>query len=74
MLCRSDVPEYPGSGQLFFRYRRYLSGFFIKLWEKRANFKIESNVKAYLSAALKHHILNTIKERQIRLKYQKASG
>ena len=34
----------------------------------------ESNVKTYLSAALKHHILNTIKERQIRLKYQKASG
>ena len=48
--------------------------FFIKLWEKRANFKIESNVKVYLLVALKHHILNTIKERQIRLKYQEASG
>ena len=46
--------------------------FFIKLWEKRANFKIESNVKVYLLVALKHHILNTIKERQIRLKYQEA--
>ena len=48
--------------------------FFIKLWEKRANFKIESNVKVYLLVAIKHHILNTIKERQIRLKYQEASG
>ena len=28
----------------------------------------------YLLVALKHHILNTIKERQIRLKYQEASG
>ena len=46
--------------------------FFIKLWEKRANFKIESNVKVYLLVALKHHILNTIKERQIRLKYQES--
>lgn len=47
--------------------------FFIKLWEKRASFKIESNVKAYLLVTLKHHILNTIKEQQIRVKYQEAS-
>ena len=31
------------------------------------------NVKAYLLVALKHHILNTVKEQQIRLKYQEAS-
>lgn len=47
--------------------------FFIKLWEKREMLQIETDVKAYLLVALKNHILNTIKERQIRLKYHEAA-
>ncbi len=48
--------------------------FFIKLWEKRESFRVTTNVKAYLLVALRHHILNTIKEQQIRRKYQEASA
>ena len=48
--------------------------FFIKLWEKREHLHIESNVRAYLLIALKHHIFNTIKEQQIRVKYHEACG
>ena len=44
--------------------------FFIQLWEKRENLKVETNVRAYLLVWLKNHILNTIKENQIREKYQ----
>lgn len=44
--------------------------FFISLWEKRENLKVETNVRAYLLVWLKNHILNTIKENQIREKYQ----
>lgn len=47
--------------------------FFIKLWEKSDHLHIETNVRSYLLVALKHHILNTIKEQQIRNKYHKAS-
>lgn len=43
--------------------------FFIKLWEKRDGLVVESNVRAYLLVALKNHILNTIKENQVRDKY-----
>lgn len=48
--------------------------FFIKLWEKREKLAVESNVRAYLLVWLKHHILNTIKEEQVRIKYHEASG
>ena len=48
--------------------------FFIKLWEKRESFRVTTNVKAYLLVELRHHILNTIKEQQIRWKYQEASA
>lgn len=47
--------------------------FFIKLWEKHEKLNIETNVRAYLLVTLKHHILNTIKEQQIRQKYHDAS-
>lgn len=47
--------------------------FFIKLWEKREKLNVETNVRAYLLVALKHHILNTIKEQQVRQKYHNAS-
>lgn len=47
--------------------------FFIKLWEKREKLNVETNVRAYLLVTLKHHILNTIKEQQIRQKYHDAS-
>ena len=47
--------------------------FFVKLWEKRENIQVNSNVKAYLLVWLKHHILNTIKEQQIRLRYHEDS-
>ena len=43
--------------------------FFTKLWEKRGSLTMADNVKAYLLVSLKNHILNTIKERQIRDKY-----
>lgn len=43
--------------------------FFIRLWEKRETLQVGTNVQAYLLVALKHHILNTIKEQQTRLKY-----
>lgn len=48
--------------------------FFIHIWEKRESLNIETNVRAYLLVALKHHILNTIKEQQIRQKYHEASS
>lgn len=47
--------------------------FFIKLWEKHDKLNVETNVRAYLLVTLKHHILNTIKEKQIRQKYHDAS-
>lgn len=47
--------------------------FFIKLWEKHEKLNVETNVRAYLLVTLKHHILNTIKEQQIRQKYHDAS-
>lgn len=47
--------------------------FFIKLWEKHDKLNVETNVRAYLLVTLKHHILNTIKEQQIRQKYHDAS-
>lgn len=47
--------------------------FFIKLWEKHDKLNVETNIRAYLLVTLKHHILNTIKEQQIRQKYHDAS-
>lgn len=47
--------------------------FFIQLWEKREGIRVETNVKAYLLVWLKNHILNTIKEQQVRAKYQLGS-
>lgn len=47
--------------------------FFIKLWEKSHTLQVTTNVRGYLLVALKHHILNTIKEQQIRQKYHEAS-
>lgn len=44
--------------------------FFVRLWEKRDSLYVETNVKAYLLVWLKHHIWNSIKEQQIRRKYQ----
>lgn len=43
--------------------------FFIKIWEKRSSIQIVSSVKGYLLICLRNHILNTIKEAQIRDKY-----
>lgn len=43
--------------------------FFVELWEKRESIRVETNVRAYLLVWLKHHILNKIKEQQIRTKY-----
>ena len=44
--------------------------FFIQVWEKRASIQVSSSVKGYLLIWLKNHILNTIKQEQIRNKYQ----
>ena len=43
--------------------------FFVNLWEKRASIMITSSVRGYLLMWLKNHILNTIKQEQIREKY-----
>lgn len=43
--------------------------FFVKLWENREKLQIDSNVRGYLLVALKNHILNSIKESQIRLRH-----
>ena len=48
--------------------------FFVKLWERRADIEINSNVRGYLLVWLKHHILNTIRENQVRIKYDELSG
>lgn len=47
--------------------------FFIKLWERRQSLEIATNVRAYLLVWLKNHILNFIKEEQIRYKYHEES-
>lgn len=47
--------------------------FFVRLWEKRGEIRVETNVRGYLLVWLKHHILNTIKERQIRERYHAAA-
>lgn len=47
--------------------------FFVRIWEKRESLNVETNARAYLLVALKHHIFNTIKEWQIRQKYHNAS-
>ena len=44
--------------------------FFIQVWEKRDSFQVESSVKGYLLIWLRNHILNSIKQEQIRDKYQ----
>ncbi len=44
--------------------------FFIQVWEKRASFQVTSSVKGYLLMWLRNHVLNTIKQEQIRDKYQ----
>ena len=44
--------------------------FFVEVWEKRKDIQIQSNVKAYLLTWLKHHILNKIKEQQVRYRCQ----
>lgn len=44
--------------------------FFIQVWEKRDSFQVESSVKGYLLVWLRNHILNSIKQEQIRDKYQ----
>lgn len=47
--------------------------FFADIWEKRETIRVDTNVRAYLLVWLKHHILNTIKGRQIRERYHFAS-
>lgn len=47
--------------------------FFMILWEKRASIHVTGTVKGYLLVWLRNHILNTIKEEQIRIKYQELS-
>jgi|GEM_PF-271169 len=44
--------------------------FFIQVWEKRDSFQVSSSVKGYLLIWLRNHILNSIKQEQIRDKYQ----
>lgn len=44
--------------------------FFIQVWEKRSTIQTPSSVKGYLLIWLRNHILNTIKQEQIRGKYQ----
>ena len=44
--------------------------FFIQVWEKKDSFQVESSVKGYLLIWLRNHILNSIKQEQIRDKYQ----
>ena len=44
--------------------------FFIQVWEKRDAFQVSSSVKGYLLIWLRNHILNSIKQEQIRDKYQ----
>lgn len=46
--------------------------FFVQLWERHKDIRVETNLRGYLLAWLKHHILNTIKERQIRERYHVA--
>lgn len=50
-----------------------LQDFFVTIWEKRESINIETNVKGYLLVWLKHHILNTIKKQQVRIKHQTLS-
>lgn len=47
--------------------------FFVRLWERHEEIRVETNLRGYLLVWLKHHILNTIKERQIRERYHAAS-
>lgn len=47
--------------------------FFVRLWVGRQKLNIESNVRGYLLTALRNHILNYIKESQVRLRHN-ASG
>ncbi len=44
--------------------------FFVKLWEKRSSIEVTSSVKGYLLIWLRNHVLNTIKQEQVRNKYQ----
>ena len=44
--------------------------FFIQVWEKKDSFQVSSSVKGYLLIWLRNHILNSIKQEQIRDKYQ----
>lgn len=44
--------------------------FFIQVWEKKHTFQVTSSVKGYLLIWLRNHILNSIKQEQIRDKYQ----
>ena len=44
--------------------------FFIQVWEKRSSFLVTSSVKGYLLIWLRNHILNSIKQEQVRDKYQ----
>ena len=43
--------------------------FFVQLWEKRETIAITSSVKGYLLIWLKNHVLNTIKQEQMRERY-----
>lgn len=44
--------------------------FFVQVWEKRDFFQVSSSVKGYLLIWLRNHILNSIKQKQIRDKYR----
>ncbi len=44
--------------------------FFIQVWEKRDAIQVTSTVKGYLLIWLRNHILNSIKQEQVRDKYR----
>lgn len=45
--------------------------FFVKLWEKRGQIKIESSIKSYVFRSVKNLCLNKIKHEQIKLQHAK---
>ncbi|SHF67237.1 RNA polymerase sigma-70 factor, ECF subfamily [Fodinibius roseus] len=48
-----------------------LQELFVELWEKHETLNIRSNVSGYLFTALKHRVINKIKEENTRAKYEK---
>jgi RNA polymerase sigma-70 factor, ECF subfamily len=47
-----------------------VQGFFLKIWEKRAELDINTSVKNYLFSSIRNRCLNHIKHQKIKLNYQ----